>query len=75
MAQNSVAAVRPADRDQLVRLLRQRAAWMRRNIVQMIYEARQGHPGGDLSAADILATLYFGVMRYDPTSPNPCSYG
>ena len=70
MAQNSVAAVRPADRDQLVRLLRRRATWMRQNVIQMIYDAKQGHPGGDLSAADILATLYFGVMRYDPAAPN-----
>ncbi|MET3663637.1 transketolase [Caulobacter sp. 1776] len=46
---------------------------MRRRSLQMIYEAGQGHPGGDLSATDILATLYFGVMRYDasmPTAPD-----
>jgi transketolase len=35
----------------------------------MIFEARQGHPGGDLSVADILATLYFGVLRVDPKAP------
>jgi len=70
LPQNSVAAVRPTDHDQLVRLLRQRATWMRRNVIQMIYDAKQGHPGGDLSAADILATLYFGIMRYDPAAPN-----
>jgi transketolase len=35
----------------------------------MIHRARQGHPGGDLSAADILAALYFDVMRYDPENP------
>jgi transketolase len=35
----------------------------------MVFEARQGHPGGDMSATDILAALYFGVMRYDPASP------
>ena len=28
----------------------------------MVFEARQGHPGGDMSVADILATLYFGVL-------------
>jgi transketolase len=32
----------------------------------MVYEAQLGHPGGDFSAADILATIYFGVLRYDP---------
>ena len=32
--------------------------------------AQQGHPGGDMSVTDILATLYFGVLRVDPNSPN-----
>lgn len=36
----------------------------------MVYEAQLGHPGGDFSAIDILATLYFGVLRYDPARPN-----
>ena len=36
----------------------------------MVFEARQGHPGGDMSVADILATLYFGVLRVDPTAPH-----
>ena len=35
----------------------------------MVFEARQGHPGGDLSVADILATLYLGVLRIDPAAP------
>ncbi|RRN63897.1 transketolase [Caulobacter sp. 602-1] len=43
---------------------------MRRRSLQMIYEAGQGHPGGDLSATDVLAALYFGVLRYDPATPN-----
>jgi transketolase len=49
--------------------IRERANWMRRRSLQMIYEAGQGHPGGDLSATDIVATLYFGVMRYDANAP------
>jgi transketolase len=36
----------------------------------MAYEAQMGHPGGDFSAADILATIYFGVLRFDPKEPN-----
>jgi transketolase len=32
----------------------------------MVFRARQGHPGGDMSVADILAVLYFGVLRVDP---------
>jgi transketolase len=36
----------------------------------MVHAARMGHPGGDLSAADILATLYFHTLRIDPTRPD-----
>lgn len=43
---------------------------MRGDIVEMIGAAGSGHPGGSLSAADIVATLYFGgVLRHDPTRP------
>jgi transketolase len=35
----------------------------------MVHRARLGHPGGDLSAADILVTLYFGALRIDPQQP------
>ncbi len=47
-----------------------KASQMRRDIVEMISEAGSGHPGGSLSAADIVATLYFGVMRHDPHDPS-----
>lgn len=46
-----------------------RANWMRRRLLTMIVEAGQGHPGGDLSATDIIATLYFDILRFDPTNP------
>lgn len=49
--------------------IRDKALWMRRRSFRMVYEARLGHPGGDFSATDILATLYFGVLRYDPARP------
>jgi transketolase len=39
------------------------------HALNMVFEARQGHPGGDMSVADILATLYFGVLRVDPHAP------
>jgi len=35
----------------------------------MTYRAGSGHPGGSLSEADILAALYFSVMRVDPRKP------
>ena len=48
-----------------------RARRMRADIVEMIAEAGSGHPGGSLSAADIVATLYFGdVLRHDPARPD-----
>lgn len=50
--------------------IRAMAARMRLDIVEMIAEAGSGHPGGSLSAADIVAALYFGVMRHDPTRPD-----
>lgn len=43
---------------------------MRRRLLGMIVKAGQGHPGGDLSATDILATLYFDVLRIDPSRPD-----
>lgn len=43
---------------------------MRLDIVEMIAAAGSGHPGGSLSAADIVATLYFGgVLKHDPANP------
>ena len=42
---------------------------MRRHVIEMITEAKSGHPGGSLSAVEIVVTLYFDVMRHDPASP------
>jgi transketolase len=52
-----------------VAAIRERARAIRRHALRMVFEARQGHPGGDMSVADILATLYFGVLRVDPNAP------
>lgn len=44
-----------------------KACQMRLDIIEMLAAAGSGHPGGSLSAADIVAVLYFGgVLRYDP---------
>lgn len=44
---------------------------MRHDIIRMLEASGSGHPGGSLSAADIMATLFFGgVLRYDHKSPN-----
>jgi transketolase len=42
----------------------------RRQIVEMITAAKSGHPGGSLSAVEILVTLFFDVMRHDPQNPH-----
>ncbi len=46
------------------------ATRMRIDIIEMIAESGSGHPGGSLSAAEIVATLYFGVMRHDSDRPD-----
>ncbi|MCC7175694.1 MAG: transketolase [Bryobacterales bacterium] len=43
---------------------------IRRRSLAMVHRARLGHPGGDLSSADILSVLYFGVLRIDPKDPS-----
>ncbi len=42
---------------------------MRRKIISMLGLSGSGHPGGSLSATDILAELYFDGMRVDPSNP------
>ncbi len=59
------------DQHEAVSVVRQVAARMRLDIVEMIAEAGSGHPGGSLSAADIVAALYFGgVLHHDPGRPD-----
>jgi transketolase len=43
---------------------------VRKHIIQMIFNAGSGHPGGSLSATDIMVSLYFGVMNHKPEEPN-----
>ena len=43
---------------------------IRINIIKQVYNAQSGHPGGSLSATDILTVLYFNQMNIDPESPN-----
>ncbi|MBI4368201.1 MAG: transketolase [Candidatus Omnitrophica bacterium] len=42
---------------------------IRKDIIRMLAEAGSGHPGGSLSATDLLTALYFKVMRHDPKNP------
>ena len=45
------------------------AAKVRLGILEGVYHAKSGHPGGSLSAADIITYLYFREMRVDPQRP------
>ena len=42
---------------------------IRKDIVSMICKSKSGHPGGSLSAVEILTALYFDQMNVDPTNP------
>jgi len=42
---------------------------IRKHVLRMTHAAGSGHPGGSLSCADILAALYFKVMRHRPQDP------
>jgi transketolase len=42
---------------------------MRREVIEMITDAKSGHPGGSLSAVEVVVTLFMDVMRHDPANP------
>lgn len=51
--------------------LHAKANWIRVSAMTMTHHANLGHTGGDLSSADILATLYLGrILRLDPAKPH-----
>ncbi|MFC1804590.1 transketolase [Candidatus Omnitrophota bacterium] len=59
-----------ADRKEKIRKLEKKAKLIRRSIIEMLARAGSGHPGGSLSATDLITALYFDVLRHDPK--NPC---
>lgn len=56
-------------REELKRYLDVRAMTLRRHCLEMIGRAKSGHPGGSLSAADVVAVLYFHHLEHDPKNP------
>lgn len=50
--------------------IKQKANAMRESIVKMLEHAGSGHSAGPLGLADLVATLYFGVMNIDPAEPD-----
>ena len=53
-----------------IEYLNERARHLRRHVILMLGKAGSGHPGGSLSAADIVTALYFKVMRYKSDDPD-----
>jgi len=54
---------------ELIAELERKANGLRCDVVKMCYHAGSGHPGGSLSAADMVAALYFHFLRLDPGNP------
>ncbi|HNP92804.1 MAG TPA: transketolase [Rectinema sp.] len=53
-----------------IKELNEIARELRCTSLRMIHKRQAGHPGGSLSAAEIMTVLYFKVMRIDPENPN-----
>jgi transketolase len=49
--------------------LEEMARKLRRHVINMISTAKSGHPGGSLSAADIVTALYFNFISHKPSDP------
>ena len=49
--------------------LAETARVLRTHVIRMLAQAGSGHPGGSLSAADLVATLYFHTLNHDPANP------
>lgn len=56
--------------NETLRDLERQARVIRRHIIRMIHASQSGHPGGSLSATDIVTALYFHFMRVDPGNPD-----
>ena len=52
-----------------VERLEQQAIQIRQDVISMIHTAKAGHPGGSLSAVEMVTALYFHVLNIDPENP------
>ncbi|MCM8795121.1 MAG: transketolase [Candidatus Omnitrophica bacterium] len=53
-----------------IKELENKAKKIRRLIIEMLSKAGSGHPGGSLSATDLITALYFKVLRHNPKNPH-----
>ena len=50
--------------------LKEKAKEIRRDIIEEVYCANSGHPGGSLSIADVMTVLYFNELKVDEKNPH-----
>jgi len=55
--------------DEVIQELQEKAKLLRRHILKMTHQVQSGHPGGSMSACDIVTALYFHVLRVDAANP------
>lgn len=53
-----------------IKELKKTAVTIRKHIIHMLSEAGSGHPGGSLSAVELIVTLYFKILRHNPKKPD-----
>jgi transketolase len=70
MEKKPIAQMEPAERKILLARLAKAARQIRVDIVTMIHAAKSGHPGGSLSATDLVAALYFHKLRHRVEQPD-----
>lgn len=56
--------------EEFIRKLDLEAVKIRKHIIEMLYLAKSGHPGGSLSAVEAIVALYFHHMHHNPKDPN-----
>ena len=66
---NQAGILNPTDKKIDWDLLASKALTIRRDIIKMLGITVSGHPGGSLSATDILTLLYFHFLKHDPKNP------
>ncbi|WP_010246019.1 transketolase [Acetivibrio cellulolyticus] len=53
-----------------IKELKKYSTILRKHIIEQVYNAQSGHPGGSLSCTDIITVLYFNEMRLDSKNPH-----
>ena len=57
-------------KDDKLNKLRRKGCEIRRDIINMLFEAESGHPGGSLSAVELVVPLFYGIMKFKSDDPS-----